>query len=295
VSQPALSGQIKALEDELGVELFERRPGGMELTSAGRQLLDEARRVIAAAQSLRSRARALGDELQGTVRLGTLADPSFVRLPQVLLGAASRFPLLDVEITHQVTGDAFARVRSGALDASFYLGEQSDPAIEALVLRRVDFVVVAPRSWSARLRGATFADLATHPWILTPPVSSLRVLCDAQFARLGVSPMGRVSADNEQVVRALVVAGVGLALMRDDDARALARKGDVVVWEGETLPCALKFLWHAARRLEPPVHALVELVQAAWNVEEVDGAAGAASRPARPSNVAAARSRKGAR
>ena len=59
VSQPALSAQIKALEDELAVVLFERGAGGMSLTAAGRQLLPEAERVIAAAQVLRSQALAL--------------------------------------------------------------------------------------------------------------------------------------------------------------------------------------------------------------------------------------------
>ena len=56
VSQPALSAQIKALEDELSVALFERGAGGMSLTAAGRALLPEAERVIAAAQRLRSQA-----------------------------------------------------------------------------------------------------------------------------------------------------------------------------------------------------------------------------------------------
>jgi DNA-binding transcriptional LysR family regulator len=264
VSQPALSAQIKALEDELGVELFERRSDGMGLTPAGRQLLASAREVIDAASALRAKASALGGEVQGTLRVGTLADPAFVRLPEVLLGAAERYPLLDIAITHQVTSEVFAQVRDGTLDASFYFGDAQDATVGSMQLRNFGLAVVAPAAWRERVEGATFADLAALPWILTPPATSLRTLCDALFARHGVSPDARVSADNEEVLRALVVAGVGVSLVREDHARALSAEGSVVIWEGERLRSALRFVWNRRREGEPALRALIGLVRAAW-------------------------------
>src|SRR6476659_1258173 len=80
ISQPALSAQIKALEDELGVALFERTPTGMVLTAAGQRLLPEAEKVVAAAVSLRSQAKAFQGEAGGRARVGTLSDPAFLRL-----------------------------------------------------------------------------------------------------------------------------------------------------------------------------------------------------------------------
>src|SRR5512146_2477897 len=97
VSQPALSAQIKALEDELGVELFERVPSGMTLTSAGKRLLPVARSVLAAAQALHTEARVLRGEVAGHVRLGTVSDPDFMRLPRFLAEAVERCPLLEIE------------------------------------------------------------------------------------------------------------------------------------------------------------------------------------------------------
>src|SRR5262245_27783713 len=80
ISQPALSAQIKALEDELGVALFERTPSGMLLTPAGQTLLPEAAKVVSAAVALRTQAKAISGEIGGRARVGTLADPDFLRL-----------------------------------------------------------------------------------------------------------------------------------------------------------------------------------------------------------------------
>jgi len=105
-----VSAQIKALEDELGVALFERVSSGMVLTSAGRRLLPEAHKVVAAAQSLRSRARAIQGQVVGRASVGTVSDPEFVRVGEFLVHALVEHPLLEIEIHHEVTGEAFEKV-----------------------------------------------------------------------------------------------------------------------------------------------------------------------------------------
>ena len=90
VSQPALSAQIKSLEDELDVVLFERSAAGMTLTKAGRDLLPAALDVLAAAQRLRGRAAEMQGALHGKLRLGTVADPELTRVARYFL---QRFPV----------------------------------------------------------------------------------------------------------------------------------------------------------------------------------------------------------
>jgi DNA-binding transcriptional LysR family regulator len=272
VSQPALSAQIKALEEELGVELFERIPGGMALTVAGKRLLVSAQNVIAAAQTLLGEAHALRGEVAGHVRLGTLSDPDFVRLPDLLARAVEQFPLLEIELHHEVTGAAFEKVRDGALDASFYYGDLSHPEVGSLPLCTFDFCVVAPARWRRRIERADFAALAGEPWILTPPISTHRMLSDRLFQKHGVTPATSIEADNETVIRSLVVAGLGVALMRADLAQSLAASREACIWKGETLTTTLQFIWRAQAGRDPLMAALRKLVRAVWPEAESHGA-----------------------
>jgi DNA-binding transcriptional LysR family regulator len=251
VSQPAVSAQIRALEDELGVPLFDRGATGMTLTPEGSKLLPMAFRVIGAAADLKSRARSLKGEVAAHVRIGTLADPETLRLGGLLARAVERHPLLHLDLRHEVTGAAFAKVRDGELDASFYYGPLHHPSVSALTLRPMAYRVVVPA--------------ASLPWVMTPAISSHHALASELFQARGQTPETIVEADNESVVRSLVVAGVGAGLMREDLALAAEQAGEVAVWRGARLETTLQFIHARERTGEPAIAALVALVADTWN------------------------------
>jgi DNA-binding transcriptional LysR family regulator len=137
LSQPALSGHIKALEEELGVTLFERTPSGMDVTPAGERLLAEAETIIGAVQHLAHSAQALRGQPTGHLALGTVLDPALLRVGDLLVHANDRFPQIELELHQLMSSDALARVRSGALDASFYFGDRPEPDLAAVALRDI--------------------------------------------------------------------------------------------------------------------------------------------------------------
>ena len=97
LTQPAITAQIKALEEDLGVSLFDRRPGGIALTRAGELLLQDAEQILTAAGHLQGKARELQGEVTGELVLGTLADPETLRLGSLLSALAEKLPLLGIK------------------------------------------------------------------------------------------------------------------------------------------------------------------------------------------------------
>jgi DNA-binding transcriptional LysR family regulator len=266
ISQPALSAQLKALEDELELTLFERTSNGMELTTAGKQMLEEAEKILSAAQALHNGARALKGEVAGKVSIGTSSDPEFIRLGEFMSTAVARYPLLELELRQEITGVAFEHVRDGSLDASFYYGERSHPNVARLPLREITYRIAAPAEWRERVKDAGWKEIAEQSWIIPPPISTHHQLVYALLRQHGVEPTKVVEADQEDVISSLVISGVGLALMREDLALEKAAAGEVCLWKDVRMPTTLWFIYLQEREDDPVIRVLLDVLKDTWNL-----------------------------
>lgn len=265
VSQPAVSGQIKALEDEFGVRLFERTSNGMVLTRHGRELLGPAEKVIAASEEMQRTARAIKGELAGRLRIGTLSDPEFIRIGDLLSRTVERHPLIELELHHVISGAALEAVRGQSLDASFYYGDLVAAEVAGFALTDVIYRVAGPAAWAERLRDADWSALAAMPWILTPPISTHHRLVSTLFEEHGVSPSKVIEADNEGVIVNLVESGLGLSLVREDLVLGSARSAGVCVWDKARLRTPLWFIHRADRSQDPLITALLAILGETWH------------------------------
>src|SRR5712691_207713 len=266
ISQPALIAQLKALEDELELTLFERTANGMQLTAAGKQMLGDAEKILSAAQALHNEARALKGEVAGKASIGTLSDPEFIRLGEFMSAAVARNPLLDLELHQEITGAALEHVRDGSLDASFYYGERTHSNVAYVPLREITYRIAAPAEWCERVKSAGWKELAEQSWIIPPPISTHNQLVYALLRRHGVEPTKVVEADREDVISSLVISGIGLALMREDLALEKAAAGEVCLWKDVRISTTLWFIYLQEREDDPVIRVLLDVVKDTWNL-----------------------------
>lgn len=145
VAQPSLSTQVAALEQALGVRLFERNRRRVLVTPAGEALLERARGVIGAADALLEGARGAGDPLSGALRIGVIPTVSPYLLPAASPVVRAAYPRLRLEWLEEKTSVLVSRLRSGALDGALLAMEADLGEVEHEVVAVDPFVLASPR------------------------------------------------------------------------------------------------------------------------------------------------------
>ncbi|MDB6154507.1 MAG: Transcriptional regulator, LysR family [Chthoniobacteraceae bacterium] len=168
VSQPAVSRQIRDLEDHLGVTLLERSAKAVRLTEAGRVFLAEARAVLDRAAEAEKTARAVGGGIQGEIHVGYAPSLTVQILPKALRQFQGEFPKVRVSL-HDFSSE---QMLTGLRDGSLHVALGVRPAgqkLRGLVFKELAqyamCVAVAPSHPLARSRGVSRAKLADHPLI----------------------------------------------------------------------------------------------------------------------------------
>ncbi len=269
VTQPAITAQIKALEEELGVALFDRRPGRISLTRAGEALMEPARQVLDAAGRLQGQARELQGEITGQLLLGTVADPEALRLGSLLHGLVEALPLLDIKTRQGWAEELRAQVAAGGLQGAFYIGAHMPRDLGALVLQTLHYRVAAPPALRERVLQSGWKDLAQLPWIGAPAQHHEQALLLALFARQGLSPNQIVESDAAAAPESLVRAGLGLALLREDRALAAAEHGCVAIWPHARVSAQLGFIHPREAEHDPALVATLSQLRRVWGLTEV--------------------------
>ncbi len=259
-SLPAVSAHIRSLEDELGVALFARTPRGMRLTAEGRALLGEARSALSSVEAVRQRAGALRQEVTGVVRIGLNNEAARMRVPELLTVMTRRHPGVELHLVNSSSPRILDNVRQGKLDIGFVYDNIIEPGheVEAVTLEAVPMAVVGPTTWAERVCQAGWDELAGLPWVWFSERCPFQYLLEASFSCRGL-PLNKVMVgDNDATLRTLVAAGVGLTLLRRDDALDAEAAGEVCIWRRDGLTLGLSLVY----RRERAVDRLIEAVSA---------------------------------
>ena len=166
VSQPALSMQIKELEDELSVSLVERRKSGIELTEQGEEIARRARTILASVRDLMDYAKHQEGVLSGVLKLGAIPSIAPYLLPAALPELQRRFPALSLQLRETLTSNLVRELVTGTLDLVLVALPIDDPEVETFRLFDDRFILaIKATKQNRRLRHAS-AEMLAHDRLL---------------------------------------------------------------------------------------------------------------------------------
>jgi LysR family transcriptional regulator, hydrogen peroxide-inducible genes activator len=214
VTQPALSMQIKELEDTLGVELVERTRGHIELTADGRAIVGRAHTLLNAARDLQDYARHKRETLSGDLRLGVIPSVAPYLLPKVLPAVQSRYPALQMKLHETLTQALVAELVDGALDAIILALPVSDARLETMSLFDDAFLLARRRCEGRRKqRTVSAATLKRERVLLLNDGHCLRDQALSYCHSIAADTLSEFGASSLSTIMKMVASGYGVTLL----------------------------------------------------------------------------------
>ena len=220
VSQPTLSIAIKKLEEELGVQLFERQSGEISVTPVGERIIEQAQRTLEAAEGVKQAAQQGKDQLSGPLRIGAIYTIGPYLFPELIPRLRKLAPNMPLVIEENYTAVLAEQLKRGELDAIVLSLPFSDPGLLTLPLYEEPFVVLLPAAHPLTQRKTIKADILEDESVLLLGAGHCfrdQVLeaCPACLPKPGLEGdlSNTLAGSSLETMRHMVVSGLGITIL----------------------------------------------------------------------------------
>lgn len=260
VSQPALSMQIKELEQTLGAALFERSGRAVGLTAFGEVFAERVREILRSVDELGALARTSRDELAGPLRIGVIPTVAPYLLPRIVANLTQAHPELEIRLRESITPTLIRELGEGRLDAAVVALPVSEPSFEEVALFTEAFVLVRPLADAGKPAPAP-ETLARMKLLLLEEGHCFRQQALSFCSLSSVRPRELMDASSLSTLVQLVGAGIGVTLIPEMAVPVETRSAPVsVVRFEEPQPSrTIGMIW---RKSSPIAPQLVRVSQA---------------------------------
>jgi len=263
VTPPAVTLQLKQLEETLGLPVFERARDGMKLTEAGRILLESAQRIEAELGVCSAALTALHGLTGGSVSIGVVSTAKY--FAPAALGAFNRlYPDLDLRLVVSNREETI----QGLTDLDFDIVIMGRPPegmeVESATIGDHPHVIIAhPDHPLANKAGLELADLAEERFLMREDGSGTRGLMERIFDQAGVTPKIGMEISSNETIKQAVMAGLGIAFLSAHTMAAEIDMGRLAILDVRGLPAWRQWrtVRNAEKRLTPPGAALWDFLQ----------------------------------
>src|SRR5882757_2331845 len=263
-SQPAVSTQVRALEEELGVRLFERSPRGMTLTGAGLALQEQARKIVNAARDFKMTAEGLRGTVTGELVFGLNNRPEMLRLMEILRNLTTDHPELRYEMVCGSSGVILQGLDEGTISIGFFEGESAHPRLTSHFLADVELCLAAPAAWAADLAVPDWKKLATKPWVFGSPTCSYFQTIENVCREHGVQLRQRFRTNEDLTVLPLVADGLAMTLIARAQVEASGFEDRIIILPHFRASVPLNIGYQTLRAGEPAIAAVRDEVLRVW-------------------------------
>lgn len=212
--QPAVSRQLRLLEEDIGTELFERERHGMVLTDAGKALLVYARRAMLELDRARAEIGGAVDGIGGLVTVGLLPSTADIMSSALVSAVAASYPGIRMRIAMGYAGTLQQWLETGEIDAALLYGVERSANILSRPLLEEDLWIVGPAAAKLRRKKPVpLASLVDKPLILPSGPHGIRTLVDHACAVSGVELTVAAETNAMSIQKSLVLGGHGLTVL----------------------------------------------------------------------------------
>jgi len=232
MTQPAVTFQIRQLEEHFDTRLFDRAHGRIALTPAGHVALDYAERILGLSAELDTRLKEMSGQVTGPLLIGASTTIAEFLLPQVLGEFKSRYPGVVPRLFVANSEAVQARIAERTLDLGFIEGESHLPSLGTEVCCDDELqVVCAPTHPLARLKSVSPQALMEHAYIGREPGSGTREVIDVYLHKAGVAPDALkvvMELGSPEALKGLAATGLGFAIMSSATVAKETQLGQLV-------------------------------------------------------------------
>jgi LysR family nitrogen assimilation transcriptional regulator len=232
IAQPVLSRQIKALEQELGVELFYRNGRGTVLTEAGKVLNTYATGVIESVDRASSEVAALRSSPRGTIVIGLPPSVGIVLTVPLVQHFRETFPLISMRVIEGFSGHVLEWLLTGKIDVAVLYNAPRTGSLRAEPLLTDELFLFGPPGSTALpdSESVPARHLAEIPLILPARPHGLRILIDAMLGEAGIAPRVDIEVEAMHSTLDLVEKGIGYTVLSYSTAHRRVQEGRMRAW-----------------------------------------------------------------